>query len=128
MLSFYCHITQWEVLTIGFCILGCLFSPGLAYSRKVGTTFDFLLHFMVERCNKTLTKDSVSYGIVSTSRKKLASCLKLFWCMDDKLLSIRLLWHGIVNRMGVSLAYFSLYERNLLQLCKRKKLGVFLWV
>ena len=31
-----------------------------------------------------LTKDSVSYRIVSTSRTKPVSCLNLYWCMDEK--------------------------------------------
>ena len=43
---FHCHITQYKVFT-GFCIVGCLFSPDLAYSREVVAAVAFLVHFMV---------------------------------------------------------------------------------
>ena len=75
---------------MGFCILGCLFSPCLAYSRKVGAVFTFLDNFMVGSY-KTLTKENASHRIVSTSRKRLMSCLKLHWYMDDKFQNIRII-------------------------------------
>ena len=35
------------VFTIAFGIIGCLFSPGLAYFRKTVAIVAFLVHFMV---------------------------------------------------------------------------------